>query len=304
MSQRYDGPALGKYDKISATKLLTFESCARKFFLRYFMKLREPTTIHMDRGTFAHTCLEEFYDSKRCPIQFSDDMFEQMVQRMEKIIAAEIQKTELLKLPEHEEMFEDTVNGLMFYLFTVYREFEKMVKKYNVYVAWSVVRPKFREMAIETEIAMGFIDFVHEDESGTVIIGDYKTSSIFKNTYNHEYIDQITFYCYLYREINGVTPKVGLVDFILYGKIHQIDVTEERVNAIEDRTHKLLIHRSKNWKREHEEMWPKSGPLTPENPDGYQWCKTCPYKTMLNPTTGEPYCDGQRSEDYDEILSQ
>lgn len=274
------------WDKISATKLNMFLGCARKFYIRYRLKVSEPANAAMQRGSLVHKVLENFFADKDALKGDLDFLALRLEARMLEMFDAEWGKPSYYLLETETEMKEETREALLFYIALFMRQFEPLARKYSVWAAWAMLRPKFSEKEIQTEKHVAYIDTISEKD-GETIITDYKTSKVFGSGLNEEYINQLKFYGYLYYLTEGKKPDALLIDYVLFGQRVAVKFTEkdnEDMKALLQHFESMLV----------EEDYQKF----PKNPN-YQWCKTCYFRKATD-ITGKPLCDGDLSTEWSE----
>ena len=211
--------------RLSASGIVTYSSCQRKFYHRYIEKLPEKPTPQKVRGSIVHKVLDEFFDVVDLSKIPKDKHWHEIWQDFNGILnilieaewkliggvypdcfKSEDQKQEFLG--DTKEIIDFYSAKLAFALFSKLKELKNSrwldadIKKFFY--------PKDREYKLELieQNMIGFVDKTMSLFGGGIAIVDYKTS---KTTLPHyiskEDLKQCKVYAYLWKSIFGETPK-------------------------------------------------------------------------------------------------
>jgi len=217
--------------KQSPSSINLFKQCPRRYYYQYILKLDTLPSIHLIRGSIAHSVLEHFFD---IDIQGLDKTnFEKpMKTKLQELFISHWHKQEKqlnsLKLSSDQMKFYFTETMMM-----LLNWFEKLSAKVFAHKeddfakVFAELTPE-REKKYDSEklYVRGFIDAIEKVE-GEIRLMDYKTSKRFKMS--EAYRLQLAIYAVLYWETHGVLPnQVGIYFLKDTGK-HEylIDVDEQ-----------------------------------------------------------------------------
>ncbi len=216
----------------SPSSINTYKQCPRKYFYQYIQKLPTRPSIHLIRGSIAHTVLEKFWETDAEHIG-KENFMEELTYLMKGLFIAcwnkEQQKLARLGLPKEELEYykEETVvmlaNWLNHMTGRIQKEVERHMDKTFPQI-WQRVRPHEIESEFQCKDLMvrGFVDYI-EKEGDLIRIMDFKTSKHAKLT--PEYKLQLAIYALLYEKEHKRRPdQVGLW-FLKHGEI-VIDVDD------------------------------------------------------------------------------
>lgn len=211
----------------SPSSINTYRQCPRKYFYIYNKKLKTLPSIHLVRGSVAHSVLEDFFkiDVDKLPKEnykvLLKGLLKDFLRKKWSDAKAEL---EMLDMTEAQRIFyyEETDQMLMFWFDDFMKKLTK--EKLPFKEAFKMWVPKTEiEYKSEKYMVRGFIDAIHELEN-EVILMDYKTSKRDKMT--DDYRLQLAIYALLYHEKHGMLPsKVG-INFLRHGE-RMLDVDEE-----------------------------------------------------------------------------
>jgi CRISPR/Cas system-associated exonuclease Cas4 (RecB family) len=196
-------------------------------------KLPCKPSIHLVRGTVAHSALENFFDVDVTNVPDDPNAFFITM----KVILFETFKKEWNKAgPQFGELGMSTEELLGYYDQThdmIGNYFDYFTDKMRYFTrflpikeAWEAVKPAREiEYCSKQHHVRGFIDAIH-DENGKTIILDYKTSK--RSHITPEYELQLSIYAMLYEEQHRLPEMVGIY-FLKDGAERLLDVTPEMV---------------------------------------------------------------------------
>ena len=188
---------------LSPTAINTYLSCPRKFYLRYFKRLKTRPSIHLIRGQIVHQTLDRFYKNQQ---QFLTDKSEEAIQKALLTIFKNLwndagDRLNYLGLSDEEITFFYTDSELMLC------HFGSWFCKNNLPM------PDLTETRIFSKnlSIMGIIDAVYENDDDTILV-DYKTSKHVKIT--EDIKRQAAIYGLLYQDRYNKTPAALWVHFL------------------------------------------------------------------------------------------
>lgn len=214
----------------SPSSINTYRQCPRKYYYRYIERLPTKPSIHLVRGTVAHSALEYFFEH---PVQEKTDSWQTNLQR------------HVLRLLEHFwrkhgdefEQLDETPAELADYK----KETQGMVLKWVLSFidrvkarmrdrgeswreAFEALSPKREAKYVDEELqVMGYIDAVEEVDDEVRLV-DYKTSK--KPEITSDYRLQLGIYALMYlRQHSRLPDKVG-IEFLRHGGEY-MDVNDE-----------------------------------------------------------------------------
>lgn len=245
----------------SPSSINTYKQCPRKYYYQYIEKLPTKPSIHMTRGSIAHSVLERFFelDITKIPEEnaifvlkvFINDVFKQEWEK---------QKDELAQLDLDQTLldyyFYETREMLNKWYQHFIHNLAGEMQNYPFVTAFQRLTPKTEEeYASMRHGVKGFIDAVFKTDEGAVVL-DYKTS---KNRHiTDAYKLQLALYALLYQEKHGSPPKKAGIFFLKHGALDMFEITDDtlRLAVIECE----LIHM--NTQSIHQDDYPKKpGPL-------------------------------------------
>ena len=188
---------------LSPTAINTYLSCPRKFYLRYFKRLKTRPSIHLIRGQIVHQTLERFYKARQ---QILTEKSEEGIQKALLAIFKSLwngagDRLNALGLNDEEICFYYTDSELMLC------HFGSWFCKNNLPM------PDLTETRIFSKnlSIMGIIDAVYENQDGTILV-DYKTSKHVKIT--EDIKRQAAIYGLLYQDRYNKMPAALWVHFL------------------------------------------------------------------------------------------
>ena len=202
----------------SPSSINTYKQCPRKYFYQYIQKLPTEKSIHLIRGSIAHTVLEKFFMTD--PEHMSKGNFvEELTFLMKGLFVAcwNKERTDLqsLQLPDNELDYfrEETVVMLANWLNHYVGRLQEKIDRHPDWSfpeIWNAVKPYEIETEYQSKDYMvrGFVDYI-EKEGEHIKIMDFKTSK--KAMLTPEYKLQLAIYALLYEIQTGRRAnQVGL----------------------------------------------------------------------------------------------
>lgn len=224
----------------SPSSILTYKQCPRKYFYRYIARLPTTTSIHLLRGSIAHTVMEQIYDIDTANIPDEQFLIILKVVLQERFRAAwEEAREELTKLGmpegELERYFEETrtmINNFFHYLVERMRAIEGVPTKET----FQRIKPTREvELRSKTHYVRGFADAIHE-EGGKRFILDYKTSS--KCEITDDYLLQLSIYGMIAEEL-GIRPDEVGIFFLKHGQEIRLTVTDDMIERAREEVKRI-----------------------------------------------------------------
>lgn len=227
-----DTPAPEKKARLqSPSSILMYKQCPRKYFYRYIARLPTSTSIHLLRGSIAHTVMETIYDIDVTRIPDEQFLVTLKVILQEKFRQEwENARTELASLGMDdvrlESYYDETrimINNFFHYLVDRLQQFRDAPLKEAFYR----VQPEREvELVSERHGVRGFADAIHT-EGGKLFVLDYKTSS--KCEITDDYFLQLSIYSMILEEQQRRPDEVGIF-FLKHGRELRLPVTQEMID--------------------------------------------------------------------------
>ena len=236
--------------KASASQIIKWLKCPRAWALRYNEKIYEPQSIHLFRGTFIHSYIENLHNISLRNEGINKNNYESKLPEVTlNLFTAQLdaptnnfgtlgptfreQLNELFNGDEVaiEEAIDDTWEMLEVYIQKKLIDLKVWTKKYNSFSkAWNTSKPKFKEFSIKLPNFMGSIDEVYEVD-GEIVISDLKSSTLVTGRdpnsdryqqrgmtgLNKEYILQLFLYAWAYHKQTGIMPDWLSLNYIKHG---------------------------------------------------------------------------------------
>jgi len=198
----------------SPSSINTYFQCPRKYYYNYQLKLPTQPSIHLIRGSVAHSVLENIF-------KLPPDAILADYQTNLQIITLELlkkfwdeEKTEFDKLDLSEsvlnEYYKETQLMLINWLNQFINKLDNLIAKGKTFVeAFNSLKPETEiEYRSEELMVRGFIDAIEKDDN-KIRLMDYKTSK--RAEINDAYRLQLAIYAMLYEEKHDVRPdRVGI----------------------------------------------------------------------------------------------
>lgn len=206
---------------LSPSSINLYKQCPRKWYYRYVKRMKTLPSIHLTRGTIAHSALEDFYQINL--ENFSQENYKHELKGVlfdlfNKHWNNKKEELESLNLTEEQIQFYymETIDMLTNWFNRFLGKFEKNIPKFGLVEGFNKLKPKTEVEYISWEKGVkGFIDAVHEEEK-VIRLMDYKTSA--KDFMTEEYKLQLAIYAMLYEEKHGIKPTLVGIDFLRHGE--------------------------------------------------------------------------------------
>ena len=203
----------------SPSSINMYKQCPRKYYYRYIKRLPTKPSIHLVRGTVAHSALEYFFEE---PIKEVADWKTNLQRHILVLLErfwAESKKEfdQLEETPQElEEYKAETKQMLLRWLLEFCTRIQQRMDDGESFEqAFEALSPKQEAKYVDDELqVMGYIDAI-EDIDGQVRLIDYKTSK--KAEITESYRLQLGIYALMYlRKHKTIPDKVG-IEFLRHG---------------------------------------------------------------------------------------
>lgn len=217
----------------SPSSINTFKQCPRKYYYQYIEKLPTLPSIHLIRGNIVHSVLEDFFklDISGIPFDhYKENFMHFVMDRLNQLW--EKNQDQLNKLGMLNQdlafYFEESSIMIQIWISNFIKKLEKQMQKgKTLQEAFKLERPQ-TEIFHKSEKyqVQGYIDAVHKDDKGNIILVDYKTSK--KDEMSEAYKLQLAIYAMMYSEAHGIIPKKVGINFLKFGE-RFIEVDDELI---------------------------------------------------------------------------
>jgi len=218
----------------SPSSINTYMQCPRKYFFIYNLKLPTKPSIHLVRGSVAHSALENFFtlDSNAISDMKNDyrNTFQIIITELLKKYWDESKnKFNVLRMPESEleGYYVETKNMLLNWMNQFCDKIESFTAKgFSFIDSFNKLKPETEILYKDEDLMVrGYIDAI-ENIDGEIRLMDYKTS---KNPYiSDAYKTQLAIYALLYEIKHSKRPqKVGI--YFLKDTEKLLDVNDELI---------------------------------------------------------------------------
>lgn len=268
--------------RLSPSSINTFNNCELKWYYQYILAKTTNPTIPLIRGTVVHYVLENMFKHRFVPSgeafrPFMIDGAKKMLNKQWDIefkdAAFNKEDLDLAKEESHimvERFFKRFCDNVQLGI--------KFKKYQNETQGYYYTKPKFKELWLDDQfqatfnekwkridkktdkkiplddslILGGWIDAVDKDFDGNIILVDYKTSSLYRNAINDDYVLQLAIYAYLWWKQTGKIPTYGAINYLKYDQSFYILVTpsliQKAITAVK-RVRSRLIENGLNEKK-------------------------------------------------------
>lgn len=202
----------------SPSSINTFKQCPRKYFYRYIKRLPTQPSIHLVRGTVAHSALEHFFDE---PLT-DDDWATQLQLRVLNLLERFWQESadefaQLDETPQELGMYKkETKQMLLRWVLAFSNRLRERIRSgEDPKEAFSVLTPESEAKYVDEQLqVLGYIDAI-ERIDGSVRLVDYKTSK--KPEITPAYRLQLGIYALMYLRKHQSVPDAVGIEFLRHG---------------------------------------------------------------------------------------
>ena len=234
--------------KLSPSQLVTFAFCPKKYYYRYVLNIKEPSSPHMVRGTILHKVIETFYntenllgdtgdwhwDSKKFFAEMTRILDEEWVKigtEYENAFVSEEQKQKFYH--ETKDFLDFHSTKLAFALHTKKEELDPDSRWYQAEIKKHFY-PKDREAFIQNDEIQGYIDKVINLYGNGVAIIDFKTSkSSLPSFIDEGHLLQLKAYAYLWNLQHGQVPKYVGIEYMRSGNTIFYPITTADLDEVD-----------------------------------------------------------------------
>ncbi len=197
----------------SPSSINTYKQCPRKYYYRYIKRLPSKPSIHLVRGTVAHSVLEHFFDE---PIEAVGDWRTNLqyhaLRLLEHFWDAHAKEFDSLEeTPEELSAYKEETKRMILRWVQDFTEriAKRMDEGESFEDAFAFLTPRREQEYRDEELNVrGYIDAI-EEEGDRVVLMDYKTSK--RPEITPEYRLQLAIYALLYLRRHSKLPaEVGI----------------------------------------------------------------------------------------------
>ncbi|MFT4249998.1 MAG: RecB family exonuclease [Candidatus Woesearchaeota archaeon] len=203
----------------SPSSINMYRQCPRKYYYRYIKKLPTKPSIHLVRGTVAHSALEYFFSEPIVEVgDWRTNLQRHILVLLERFWSeSEEEFSKLEETPEELEMYKVETKQMLLRWVLEFSErvASRMSKGESFEEAFGALSPQQEAKYVDEELqVMGYIDAIETVDDQVRLI-DYKTSK--KAEITSEYRLQLGIYALMYlRKHDTVPDKVG-IEFLRHG---------------------------------------------------------------------------------------
>lgn len=194
MKKAYKTDRLWSFSRIS-----TFLDHPWIYRMNYIEGIRGGDSCYTYWGTVAHDLLEKFYDNEK------GYAYENLIEKFEKAhVEWAFMDDPMLKFPTSKDGSNSIRDGYIHNLRHYYQNFQPI--EHDVTCEMPVRLIMNKDTDEKTEVLIGYIDAIYEDEEGIINLVDFKTSSKgqFTGKKLAEKSEQLKVYALAYAQKNGV----------------------------------------------------------------------------------------------------
>jgi putative RecB family exonuclease len=255
---------------LSPSRAGDFKVCPQLFKFRAIDRLPEPTTVHQARGTTAHLALQRLFDlptAERTPPRLYD-LFRQAW-------------TELRTTDEYAALFGSVEEERLWGMQSM-----ELLANYFAIEDPAKIEPDERELDMLEDLGgitiRGILDRSHRDESGGLVITDYKTGKAPPQNYALASFFALKIYALLIRQRTGEMPVEVRLLYLQGPTLYRLPIEASMLDAMDRQLRALwtAIERA----MERDSFPPRPGPLC-------NWCSfmdLCPAWAGTRPLEAVP----------------
>jgi len=198
----------------SATSINMYQRCPRKYYLRYTLRAKQKSSIHLIRGSVVHEAIAGFHMLKVARGCYPDKIKAALRHLFNDAWLRHDNELQQLGLGNAtlKKYYQESWEMLLGWLKRYQRQGRRNSKKTSAEV----------KLFSKTYYVMGIIDAI-ENHNGITMITDYKTSK--KDDITPDIKVQMAIYALLYREKFGAPPDIVAIDFLKTNRERRFRVT-------------------------------------------------------------------------------
>ena len=204
----------------SPSSINTYKQCPRKYYYRYIKRLPTQPSIHLVRGTVAHSALEHFFEDELGEVRgdWQTHLQRRVLELLERFWAEHEEEFAALdETPQELEGYKrETKQMLLRWVLSFCNRVKQRIKQGETFdEAFEALKPVSEAKYVDEELqVLGYIDAV-EEVDGKVRLVDYKTSK--KPEITSGYRLQLGIYALMYlRQHERLPDEVG-IEFLRHG---------------------------------------------------------------------------------------
>ena len=202
----------------SPSSINTYKQCPRKYYYRYIKRLPTKPSIHLVRGTVAHSALEHFFDEPLTNDDWRTQLQLRVLQLLERFWEESKEEFENLDETPQElaEYKKETKQMLLRWVLAFSTRVQERINQgESVQEAFEQLKPSSEVKYVDEELqVMGYIDAVEEFDDQVRLV-DYKTSK--KPEITPEYRLQLGIYALMYLRRHERVPQEVGIEFLRHG---------------------------------------------------------------------------------------
>jgi len=213
----------------SPSSINTYRQCPRKYFFVYNLKLPTKPSIHLIRGSVAHTALEDFFSLM--PELMGEDYKTELQKFLLTLLEKSWKDADFSTLGMPQEELEGFYKETQMMILNWLNQFNSKLSALTCHgisfpSAFEKLKPKTEIEYRDEELDVrGFIDAI-EEVDGKIRLMDYKTSK--KGEISSDYRLQLAIYALLYQKKHGKSPDQVGIYFLRHGE-QIIDVDDSLI---------------------------------------------------------------------------
>lgn len=180
---------------LSPSKVSSFKDCALAFRLSNIDRVPEPPSPHAAKGTLVHRALQLLMWEEEPANRTEGAAMEKLARAVREILDGEEYAALGLPADEREEFVEDAA---------------QLIRNYFTLEDPGAVRVMGTELRMSVSVGTlklsGIIDRLELDESGDLVVTDYKTGKAPRATHEQSRLGGVHFYAYLCEQVLGRRP--------------------------------------------------------------------------------------------------
>lgn len=180
---------------LSPSKVSSFKDCALAFRLSNIDRVPEPPSPHAAKGTLVHRALQLLMWEEEPANRTERAAMQKLARAVQEILDGEEYGGLALPADEREEFVEDAA---------------QLIRNYFTLEDPGAVRVMGTELRMSVSVGTlklsGIIDRLELDQSGDLVVTDYKTGKAPRATHEQSRLGGVHFYAYLCEQVLGRRP--------------------------------------------------------------------------------------------------